>query len=176
MNNNYAGFSVEVDSSSFTGNSTGTNGYGGGMEIWDRPDTVTRDPLSTVNITNSEFIDNTSVIGGGVTIESEDDSVKIVIDNVKFEGNNSVRGGGLNVYSYAKAKVDFWMRNAEFTGNVAAIGGGMSMEGINNTHLLHYLIEDCAFKNNTGNVGVVKKWLLSGVGPSGIYVPAANHI
>ena len=152
--NTFGGFSLEVDSSSFTGNSTGKNGYGAGIEIWDAQDALPVDLLSTINITNSEFIDNTSGIGGGVTIESEDDSVKIVIENVKFEANNGIRGGGLTVYSYAESKLDFYMRNSEFTGNVAAIGGGMSMEAINNTYPLKYLLEDCSFNSNIGQTGI----------------------
>ena len=152
--NTYGSFSVEVDSCSFTGNSTGPTGYGGGIEIWDAQDALPMDPLSTINITNSEFIANTSVYGGGVEIETEDDSVKIVIEYVKFQANNGGRGGGLTVYSYAKSKLDFYMRNSEFTGNVATYGGGMSMEAINNTYPLNYLLEDCSFKSNIGQNGI----------------------
>lgn len=151
-NNTSGGFSFQVDSCMFRENETSENGSGGGIIVWDVTDAISNERTSQINISNSEFKDNTSGYGGGVEIETADDSINVQVLNNLFNKNTGYSGAGFYFWMAADAKAALAIRSNDFTENVSSLGGGLSVETSENTNQLHYLIDDCLFTDNTADI------------------------
>jgi hypothetical protein len=145
-------FDVPTPGSSFTlrnltladGKASGDweNGAGGAIR------TVSSDKLTTLNVENSKFVNNSASGAGGGAIWGGFNTNNTITGSV-FEGNDSTagkseRGGGaiaINTNSTLTVK------NSDFTNNKGTNGGAI------NTVLSTLTVEDSTFRNNDSTAG-----------------------
>jgi len=158
--NTYKASTFQVDGCNFKSN-YGT-GYGGAIVVEDKPDELQDEEICTVQITNSQFEDNSAIYGGGIDIEPGDDSIRIQILNTTFKknGNSEGVGGGIYISGYGTSRGYCQMNNNSFINNSANLGGGALLENHDNINTWTYEIDNCLFGENTapnGGGGIVMK-------------------
>ncbi|BAY45532.1 hypothetical protein SAMD00079811_31360 [Scytonema sp. HK-05] len=145
-------FDVPTPGSSFTlrnltlanGKATGDweNGAGGAIR------TVSGDKLTTLNVENSKFVNNSASGAGGGAIWGGFNTANTITGSV-FEGNDSTagkseRGGGAIAVNGNSALT---VKNSDFTNNKGTNGGAI------NTVLSKLTVEDSTFRNNDSTAG-----------------------
>ncbi|NMG06777.1 hemolysin [Brasilonema sp. UFV-L1] len=121
---------------------TGEDGSGGAIR------TISSDQLTTLNVENSRFIDNSSSGLGGGAIWSGFKTANTVTNSV-FEGNDSTagkneRGGGAIAVN---TNSTLTVKSSEFNNNKGTNGGAI------NTVLSTLTVEDSTFRNNDSTAG-----------------------
>lgn len=122
-----------------SGNSTGTNGGGGGMNV----------AGGSPNLTDVILTQNSAGYGGGMLIESG--SSKLM--NILFSANTATYHGG-GIYNYSTPS----LTDVTFSGNIAAFGGGL----FNSQSTANPNLTNVTFYNNTatysGGGGGISHW------------------
>ena len=134
---------VEVTGSTFEGNratSTGFDSRGGAI----------RADNSSLTISESTFVANDAVSGGGVFFFSElagtdSDTRDLAIDNSEFISNTASTGGGMLI----AGDVNMVMTDSTVAGNQASVSGG----GIRFNVALSTLLDRVTIQDNTANDG-----------------------
>ena len=145
-------FDVPVPGSSFTlrnltladGKASGDweNGAGGAVRV------VSGDKLTTLNVENSKFVNNSASGAGGGAIWGGFNTNNTITGSV-FEGNDSTagrseRGGGAIAVNTNSALT---VKDSDFTNNKGTNGGAI------NTVLSKLTVEDSTFRNNDSTAG-----------------------
>lgn len=145
-------FDVPTPGSSFTlrnltlanGKASGEweNGAGGAIR------TVSGDKLTTLNVENSKFVNNSASGAGGGAIWGGFNSANTITNSV-FEGNDSTagkseRGGGAIAVN---TNSTLTVKDSDFTNNKGTNGGAI------NTVLSKLTVEDSTFRNNDSTAG-----------------------
>lgn len=145
-------FDVVTPGSSFTlrnltladGKASGDweNGAGGAIR------TVSGDKLTTLEVENSKFVNNSALGAGGGAIWGGFNTANTITGSV-FEGNDSTagkseRGGGA---IGVNANSTLTVKNSDFTNNKGTNGGAI------NTVLSELTVEDSTFRNNDSTAG-----------------------
>ncbi|KAB8317723.1 hemolysin [Tolypothrix campylonemoides VB511288] len=145
-------FDVTTPGSSFTlrnltlanGKASGDweNGAGGAVRV------VSGDKLTTLNVENSKFLNNSASGAGGGAIWGGFNTANTITGSV-FEGNDSTagkseRGGGAIAVN---TNSSLTVKNSDFTNNKGTNGGAI------NTVLSKLTVEDSTFRNNDSTAG-----------------------
>ena len=126
-----SGGALIIESSTIDGNTTGTSRDGGGIYNFEGTLTINHSTISN-NISSDS--------GGGISVTD----CTTTIENSAIVGNSSIHNGG-GVENWSKWHT-LTIRNCTFSGNSAALGGGLdNADGTVN-------IENCTFANNTANL------------------------
>ncbi len=136
----FAGVTMSITGSTFSGNATGAeSGFVGGGII------LTGVGVQT--ITNSVISGNTATEDGGGLVISVSSGANIVLSNSTISGNTSgTRGGGIVDYSGLVT-----ISNSTISGNTAATGGGgIAARGFSSMTITNSTI---AFNTTTGGAG-----------------------
>ena len=133
--------SPTVTDCTFSGNTVGEYGNGGGMYNW---------WSSNPTVTNCNFHENTASNDGGGMYNYDDSSPTVT--NCTFSGNTADWNGGGMHNSYSSPTVT----NCNFTGNDATNNGG----GIYNYSNSSPTVSNCTFSGNTagGSGGAMGGW------------------
>ncbi|MEI2582916.1 hypothetical protein [Scytonema sp. PRP1] len=118
------------------------NGAGGAIR------TVSSDKLTTLNVENSKFVNNSASGAGGGAIWGGFNTANTITGSV-FEGNDSTagrseRGGGAIAVN---TNSTLTVKNSDFTNNKGTNGGAI------NTVLSKLTVEDSTFRNNDSTAG-----------------------
>ena len=148
MVNTYKAFTFQLDACNFRGNYG--EGFGGGIVVEDQFDNLPDEQISTVEINNSSFDDNTAFYGGAIDIEPGDDSIRIKLLNNYFNRNGNLQGigGGIFISGYGTSRGYCQMNNNTFLNNSAFLAGGAMVENNNNINTWSYEIDHCLFDEN----------------------------
>ena len=130
--------------------------YGGGLFISIESDLAAS---NTIDIKNTNFIDNGALGGGGggVSIFLKSKGNSITFENTHFKGNIAKTGGGFslhttktqNVTNQLSASSCSWSDNAAFTGSAVAMVAWLTYS---QGYPLQPLFENCIFSNNSHSV------------------------
>jgi hypothetical protein len=147
--NNFAfGFTLAIDSCTFTGNKvTGQNGAGGALSIYDQTDAgIIGFDEQSVTIHNTTFDNNSATFAGAVFCVAIDDSMSVVISNTTITNNLAlVSAGGLLIARGLNGRANFEILNASFLNN-----GAESYAGALEISYSTGLIENSIFRGNEG--------------------------
>jgi hypothetical protein len=110
--------------------------------------TVSGDKLTTLNVENSKFINNSASGAGGGAIWGGFNTANTITNSV-FEGNDSTggrseRGGGAIAVNTNSTLI---VKDSDFTNNKGTNGGAI------NTVLSQLTVEDSTFRNNDSTAG-----------------------
>ena len=128
-------------------------GVGGGMALA----LTGTSSYNTFTISNSSFLDNAAIAGGGldITIQDEAASNNIMIEGILFEGNKAdMSGGGTRVsYIAPSANNSILFTDTNFTRNMAIIGGGIECVSSRSQYTTDELLfKDCSWVENFGQL------------------------
>jgi len=143
-----------IDSCEFVGNAgiNPTTGQGGAIRVLNQPESSETSPSISININETEFIENTGRFGAGLLCWSDANAMTIDLSKSNFLRNESISGGaGLYVFNRFTAEVNVRLKRVEFDGNIGEAGGGINFYNLDNENKMQFAIDSCEFKNNVAN-------------------------